>query len=97
MRSAASCTRTMRKYFGKDDAPVLVWQGTTEEMNSSLVGDPLIAEMYAEDYERASGGIWGAVPVRHRRFHHPGGGRGRHRPWRSGTAAWRGHNLRRLL
>jgi len=42
------------KYFGKDDAPVLVWQGTTEEMNSSLVDDPLIAEMYAEDPERAS-------------------------------------------
>ena len=41
------------KYFGKDDAPVLVWQGTTEEMNSSLIGDPLIAEMYAEDHERA--------------------------------------------
>ena len=41
------------KYFGKDDAPVLVWQGSTEEMNSSLVGDPLIAEMYAEDNERA--------------------------------------------
>ena len=41
------------KYFGKDDAPVLVWQGTTEEMNSSLVGDLLIAEMYAEDHERA--------------------------------------------
>jgi len=41
------------KYFGKDDAPVLVWQGTTEEMNSSLVGDPLIAEMFAEDFERA--------------------------------------------
>jgi hypothetical protein len=41
------------KYFGKDNAPVLVWQGTTEEMNSSLVGDPLIAEMYAEDHERA--------------------------------------------
>jgi hypothetical protein len=41
------------KYFGQDAAPVLVWQGTTEEMNSSLVGDPLIAEMYAEDNERA--------------------------------------------
>ena len=41
------------KYFGKDDAPVLVWQGTTEEMNSSLIGDPLIAEMFAEDHERA--------------------------------------------
>lgn len=42
------------KYFGRDDAPVLVWQGTTEEMNASLVGDPLIAEMYVEDPERAS-------------------------------------------
>jgi hypothetical protein len=42
------------KHFGKDDAPVLVWQGTTEEMNSSLVGDPLIQEMYEEDPERAS-------------------------------------------
>jgi hypothetical protein len=42
------------KYFGKDDAPVLVWQGTTEEMNSNLVGDALIAEMYEEDPERAS-------------------------------------------
>ena len=31
----------------------MVWQGTTEEMNSSLVGDLLIAEMYAEDHERA--------------------------------------------
>ena len=41
------------KYFGQSDAPVLVWQGTTEEMNSSLIGDPLIAEMYAEDHERA--------------------------------------------
>src|ERR1700722_14859434 len=42
------------KYFGKDDAPVLVWQGSTEEMNSSLVDDPLIAEMYLEDPERAA-------------------------------------------
>jgi hypothetical protein len=42
------------KYFGKDSAPVLVWQGATEEMNSSLVGDALIAEMYADDPERAS-------------------------------------------
>ena len=42
------------KYFGKDGAPVLVWQGATQEMNSSLADDPLIAEMYAEDPERAS-------------------------------------------
>jgi hypothetical protein len=42
------------KYFGKDDAKMLVWQGTTEEMNSTLIGDPLIEEMYREDPERAS-------------------------------------------
>ena len=42
------------KYFGRDDAPVLVWQGTTQQMNSRLVDDPLIAEMYDEDPERAS-------------------------------------------
>ncbi|HVE22185.1 MAG TPA: hypothetical protein VNC39_09415 [Acidocella sp.] len=42
------------KYFGKDNAPVLVWQGTTREMNSSLIDDPLIDEMYEEDPERAS-------------------------------------------
>lgn len=41
------------KHYGKDDAPVMVWKGSTEEMNSSLIGDPLIAEMYAEDPERA--------------------------------------------
>jgi hypothetical protein len=35
------------KYYGKDDAPVLVWKASTAEMNSSLIGDPLIAEMYA--------------------------------------------------
>ncbi len=42
------------KYFGKDDAPVLVWQGSTVEMNSSLTDDPLIAEMALEDPERAA-------------------------------------------
>ena len=42
------------KYFGVENAPVLVWQGSTAEMNSNLVDDPLIAEMYAEDVERAS-------------------------------------------
>ncbi len=42
------------RYFGKDEAPVLVWQGTTEEMNPLLAGDSLIAEMYAEDPDRAA-------------------------------------------
>ena len=41
------------KYFGVDDAPVLVWKGSTREMNSNLIGDPLIEEMYREDPERA--------------------------------------------
>jgi hypothetical protein len=46
--------RDYAKYFGKEDAPVLVWQGTTEEMNSSRAGDPLIAQMYEEDPDRAA-------------------------------------------
>jgi hypothetical protein len=41
------------KYFGNVSAPVLVWQGTTEAMNSNLVGDDQITEMFAEDPERA--------------------------------------------
>jgi DNA-binding winged helix-turn-helix (wHTH) protein len=53
-RIACLLYQNYARYFSKDNAPVLVWQGTTEEMNSSLVGDPLIAEMYAEDPERAS-------------------------------------------
>ena len=42
------------RYFGVPNAPVLVWQGTTQEMNSTLVNDPLIAEMALEDPERAA-------------------------------------------
>jgi hypothetical protein len=42
------------RWFGKDDAPILVWRGTTEEMNSNLIGDDLIAEMYATDPDRAA-------------------------------------------
>jgi hypothetical protein len=42
------------RYFGKDDAPCLVWQGSTVEMNSTLADDPLIAEMALEDPERAA-------------------------------------------
>jgi hypothetical protein len=51
------------KYFGKEDASVLVWKGSTEEMNSSLVGDPLIVEMYAEDFERADAEFGGNFRV----------------------------------
>jgi hypothetical protein len=43
------------RYYGRDDAPVLVWKGGTEQMNASLIGDPLIAEVRLEDPERASG------------------------------------------
>lgn len=42
------------RYFGRDDAPVLVWQGPTIEMNATLADDALIAEMYEEDPERAA-------------------------------------------
>jgi hypothetical protein len=45
--------RDFVKHWGKDAAPVLVWRGTTEEMNSSLLGDPEIARMYEEDPDRA--------------------------------------------
>ena len=76
------------KYFGKDDAPVLVWQGTTEEMNGSLVGDPLIAEMYAEDNERALAEFGAQFRSDICRLHHA---RGRRRPCRArrpGAAGW---------
>jgi hypothetical protein len=42
------------RYFGRDGAPVLVWQGPTVEMNDTLAKDPLIGEMYEEDPERAA-------------------------------------------
>jgi len=41
------------KYFGENDAPVLVWKGSTPEMNSTQIYDPVAAEMYREDFERA--------------------------------------------
>ena len=44
---------TFSRYFAKDDAPVLVWRGTTLEMNSSL--DPrIVEEAYESDAESAS-------------------------------------------
>jgi hypothetical protein len=46
--------RDFARYWGKDDAPTLVWKGSTTEMNSSLLGDPLIAQMYEEDPDRAA-------------------------------------------
>lgn len=40
--------QTYRRHFGKDDGRVLVWQGSTSEMNPSI--DPaIIAEAYEED------------------------------------------------
>jgi hypothetical protein len=44
---------TFSRYFGRDDAPVLVWRGATAEMNSTI--DPeLIAEAIAADPEAAA-------------------------------------------
>lgn len=44
---------TFSRYFGKDAAPVLVWRGTTEEMNPR-VDRRIIEEAYAADPESAS-------------------------------------------
>jgi hypothetical protein len=41
------------RYFGREDARTLVWKGSTQEMNATLIDDDLIAEMYREDPERA--------------------------------------------
>jgi hypothetical protein len=44
---------TYARYWGRDDAPVLVWRGTTLEMNSAL--DPrIVEEAYEADPESAS-------------------------------------------
>lgn len=42
------------KYFGVDDGSVLVWQGSTAEMNETLVDDEVAADMYLTDPDRAS-------------------------------------------
>ncbi len=44
---------TFSRYFGRDDAPVLVWRGATAEMNSTIDPD-LIAEAIAADPEAAA-------------------------------------------
>ena len=44
---------TFSRYYGRDDAPVLVWRGTTLEMNSSL--DPrIVEEAYEADADSAA-------------------------------------------
>jgi hypothetical protein len=42
------------KYFGKDDAPVLSGRARRRKMNSTLIGDSLVEEMYLENPNRAS-------------------------------------------
>ena len=42
------------KNFGRDDASVLVWQGSTTEMNANLVDDDVASDMYATDPDRAA-------------------------------------------
>jgi hypothetical protein len=52
-RKAGILYSTYRRHFGKDHARVLVWRGTTAEMNPSL--DPaIIAEAYADDAASAA-------------------------------------------
>jgi hypothetical protein len=47
-RKAGVLYTTFRRHYGKDGARVLVWRGTTAEMNSTL--DPaIIAEAYEDD------------------------------------------------
>ena len=43
MRKRGILYSNFAKYYGKDDAPVLVWKGSTHEMNSNLIDDPLIS------------------------------------------------------
>jgi hypothetical protein len=52
-RKAGVLYTTFRSHFGKDDAPVLVWRGTSLEMNPSL--DPrIVEEAYATDPSSAA-------------------------------------------
>jgi hypothetical protein len=44
---------TFRDHYGKDDARVLVWRGTTAEMNPSI-NKQLISDAYEDDAARAS-------------------------------------------
>jgi hypothetical protein len=47
-RKAGVLYSTFKRHFGRDDGRVLVWRGTTEEMNPNL--DPaIIAEAYEDD------------------------------------------------
>jgi len=52
-RRAGLLWTTFQRHFGKDDARVLVWRGSTAEMNSQI--DPaIIAEAYEDDPESAA-------------------------------------------
>jgi hypothetical protein len=52
-RKSGELYKAWRRYYGKDDARVLVWQATTSTMNPSL--DPAIIEdAYRDDPEAAS-------------------------------------------
>lgn len=47
-RKAGVLYTTFKRHFGKDDARVLVWRGTTTEMNPGIDPD-IIAEAYEDD------------------------------------------------
>jgi hypothetical protein len=52
-RKAGVLYTTYRRHFGKDDARVLVWKGSTAEMNP-LIDPAVIAEAYEDDPESAA-------------------------------------------
>lgn len=52
-RKAGVLYTTYRRHFGKDDARVLVWKGSTSEMNP-LIDPAVIAEAYEDDPESAA-------------------------------------------
>ena len=52
-----------RKYHGKDDAPVFVWQAATRDMNPS-VPQSFIDQHMAEDFGQGAGRIFRAFQVR---------------------------------
>ncbi len=52
-RKAGVLYTTFRRHFGKDDARVLVWRGTTLEMNP-LIDPAIIKEAYEDDPQSAA-------------------------------------------
>ena len=62
------------KYYGREDAPVLVWQATSFDVNSNLIGDPVAADIEATDPERYSAEYLAQFRLEHCRVYHAGSG-----------------------